>query len=171
MLEHGVYLAPSQFEAGFTSLAHTDEDIEKTIAAARSVLLPGNRMLCMLCCALAVAAAQVAFVPCLLASFPTSAQYLPSLCRPLPEPFLPAGACLRASDQALAAAASKQASEQPACERDGPSRARRTNTPPSLARLWFCSFVSPLVLFPRCSSPLLFTSEHVTGSASAPRRM
>ncbi|MEM8808017.1 MAG: glutamate-1-semialdehyde 2,1-aminomutase [Cyanobacteria bacterium P01_G01_bin.38] len=38
MLEHGVYLAPSQFEAGFTSLAHTDEDIENTLAAARTVL-------------------------------------------------------------------------------------------------------------------------------------
>lgn len=35
MLERGVYLAPSQFEAGFTSLAHTDEDVEQTIAAAR----------------------------------------------------------------------------------------------------------------------------------------
>jgi glutamate-1-semialdehyde 2,1-aminomutase len=38
MLEKGIYLAPSQFEAGFTSLAHTEEDIEKTIAAAREVL-------------------------------------------------------------------------------------------------------------------------------------
>ncbi len=38
MLERGVYLAPSQFEAGFTSLAHTDADIEATIAAARDVL-------------------------------------------------------------------------------------------------------------------------------------
>lgn len=38
MLERGVYLAPSQFEAGFTSLAHTDEDVDKTIAAAREVL-------------------------------------------------------------------------------------------------------------------------------------
>ncbi|MEL6777230.1 MAG: glutamate-1-semialdehyde 2,1-aminomutase [Cyanobacteria bacterium J06597_16] len=38
MLEEGIYLAPSQFEAGFTSLAHTDEDIEQTIAAARRVL-------------------------------------------------------------------------------------------------------------------------------------
>ena len=37
MLENGVYLAPSQFEAGFTSLAHTDEDIENTLAAARRV--------------------------------------------------------------------------------------------------------------------------------------
>ncbi|BAS54410.1 glutamate-1-semialdehyde aminotransferase [Leptolyngbya boryana NIES-2135] len=38
MLEQGVYLAPSQFEAGFTSLAHTDEDIDQTIAAAKSVM-------------------------------------------------------------------------------------------------------------------------------------
>ena len=35
MLEAGVYLAPSQFEAAFVSLAHTDEIIEQTIAAAR----------------------------------------------------------------------------------------------------------------------------------------
>ena len=34
MLEQGVYLAPSAFEAGFMSLAHTDEDIERTLAAA-----------------------------------------------------------------------------------------------------------------------------------------
>ncbi|KAL2935778.1 Glutamate-1-semialdehyde 2 1-aminomutase chloroplastic [Bienertia sinuspersici] len=38
MLEEGVYLAPSQFEAGFTSLAHTSEDIQRTIAAAEKVL-------------------------------------------------------------------------------------------------------------------------------------
>jgi glutamate-1-semialdehyde 2,1-aminomutase len=38
MLEHGVYLAPSQFEAGFTSLAHTDEDIDRTLEAARQVM-------------------------------------------------------------------------------------------------------------------------------------
>jgi glutamate-1-semialdehyde 2,1-aminomutase len=38
MLEHGIYLAPSQFEAGFTSLAHTDEDIERTLEAARQVM-------------------------------------------------------------------------------------------------------------------------------------
>jgi glutamate-1-semialdehyde 2,1-aminomutase len=38
MLEHGVYLAPSQFEAGFTSLAHTDDDVTTTLAAARAVL-------------------------------------------------------------------------------------------------------------------------------------
>ncbi|HEX3184648.1 MAG TPA: aminotransferase class III-fold pyridoxal phosphate-dependent enzyme, partial [Pyrinomonadaceae bacterium] len=35
MLEAGVYLAPSQFEAAFVSLAHTDEIIEETINAAR----------------------------------------------------------------------------------------------------------------------------------------
>ena len=35
MLENGVYLAPSQFEAGFMSLAHGDAEIDATIAAAR----------------------------------------------------------------------------------------------------------------------------------------
>jgi glutamate-1-semialdehyde 2,1-aminomutase len=34
MLERGVYLAPSAFEAGFVSDAHSDEDIENTIRAA-----------------------------------------------------------------------------------------------------------------------------------------
>ncbi|SPE41908.1 glutamate-1-semialdehyde aminotransferase (aminomutase) [Candidatus Sulfopaludibacter sp. SbA3] len=34
MLEQGIYLAPSQFEAAFLSAAHTDEDIARTIAAA-----------------------------------------------------------------------------------------------------------------------------------------
>ncbi|MFA9501062.1 glutamate-1-semialdehyde 2,1-aminomutase [Mannheimia sp. E30BD] len=34
MLEQGVYLAPSAFEAGFMSLAHTDEDIARTLEAA-----------------------------------------------------------------------------------------------------------------------------------------
>ncbi len=38
MLEHGVYLAPSQFEAGFTSLAHTDDDIDRTLDVAREVM-------------------------------------------------------------------------------------------------------------------------------------
>jgi glutamate-1-semialdehyde 2,1-aminomutase len=37
MLERGVYLAPSQYEAGFMSLAHTDADIEHTIAMAKEV--------------------------------------------------------------------------------------------------------------------------------------
>ena len=35
MLEEGVYLAPSAFEAGFMSLAHSQQDIERTIDAAR----------------------------------------------------------------------------------------------------------------------------------------
>jgi glutamate-1-semialdehyde 2,1-aminomutase len=34
LLEHGVYLAPSQFEAGFVSLAHTEDDIDQTLEAA-----------------------------------------------------------------------------------------------------------------------------------------
>ncbi|MER3492199.1 MAG: glutamate-1-semialdehyde-2,1-aminomutase [Mastigocladus sp. ERB_26_2] len=38
MLEHGIYLAPSQFEAGFTSFAHTEEDIDRTLEAARDVI-------------------------------------------------------------------------------------------------------------------------------------
>lgn len=38
MLEQGVYLAPSQFEAGFTSLAHTDTEIDQTLQAAKTVL-------------------------------------------------------------------------------------------------------------------------------------
>ncbi len=37
MLEQGIYIAPSQFDAGFISTAHTPEDIEKTIKAARAV--------------------------------------------------------------------------------------------------------------------------------------
>lgn len=39
MLERGIYLAPSQFEAGFTSLAHTDEDMDRTLAAASEVMV------------------------------------------------------------------------------------------------------------------------------------
>jgi glutamate-1-semialdehyde 2,1-aminomutase len=38
MLAAGVYLAPSQFEAGFLSTAHSPADIEKTVAAAAQVL-------------------------------------------------------------------------------------------------------------------------------------
>jgi len=37
MLEQGIYLAPSAFEAGFVSAAHSDEDIEKTLDAATTV--------------------------------------------------------------------------------------------------------------------------------------
>jgi glutamate-1-semialdehyde 2,1-aminomutase len=35
MLDRGIYLAPSQFEAAFLSAAHTDDDIRRTIAAAK----------------------------------------------------------------------------------------------------------------------------------------
>jgi len=35
MLERGVYLAPSAFEAGFMSLAHSEQDIADTLQAAR----------------------------------------------------------------------------------------------------------------------------------------
>ena len=38
MLDAGVYLAPSQFESGFLSTAHTAVDIEKTVSAAAKVL-------------------------------------------------------------------------------------------------------------------------------------
>jgi len=38
MLDEGIYLAPSQFEAGFLSTAHTEADIEKTVSAAAKVL-------------------------------------------------------------------------------------------------------------------------------------
>jgi glutamate-1-semialdehyde 2,1-aminomutase len=38
MLERGVYLAPSMYEAGFMSMSHTDEDIERTIEIAREVM-------------------------------------------------------------------------------------------------------------------------------------
>jgi glutamate-1-semialdehyde 2,1-aminomutase len=38
MLDAGVYLPPSQFEAAFLGAAHTDEDIHQTIAAAREAL-------------------------------------------------------------------------------------------------------------------------------------
>lgn len=38
MLDRGIYLAPSQFEAGFLSTAHTPADIEQTVRAAAEVL-------------------------------------------------------------------------------------------------------------------------------------
>jgi glutamate-1-semialdehyde 2,1-aminomutase len=38
MLDAGVYLAPSQFEAGFISTAHSPADIEKTIGATAKIL-------------------------------------------------------------------------------------------------------------------------------------
>jgi glutamate-1-semialdehyde 2,1-aminomutase len=38
MLDEGVYLAPSAFEAGFVSAAHGAAEIEQTISAARKVM-------------------------------------------------------------------------------------------------------------------------------------
>jgi len=38
MLNSGVYLAPSQFEAGFLSTAHSEADIEKTVSMASETL-------------------------------------------------------------------------------------------------------------------------------------
>ncbi len=37
MLDRGIYLPPSQFEAWFPSLAHTDDHVQRTVAAAREV--------------------------------------------------------------------------------------------------------------------------------------
>jgi glutamate-1-semialdehyde 2,1-aminomutase len=39
IIRKGVYIAPSQFEAGFISLAHTEKDIEKTVKAAYESLV------------------------------------------------------------------------------------------------------------------------------------
>jgi glutamate-1-semialdehyde 2,1-aminomutase len=36
MLERGVYLAPASYEAGFMSAAHTEQDIEQTLVAAKA---------------------------------------------------------------------------------------------------------------------------------------
>jgi glutamate-1-semialdehyde 2,1-aminomutase len=38
MRDRGVFLPPSQFEAMFVSLAHTDEDIDQIVTAARAAL-------------------------------------------------------------------------------------------------------------------------------------
>ena len=38
LVERGVYVAPSQFEAGFVSLVHSEDDIHKTVQAATQVL-------------------------------------------------------------------------------------------------------------------------------------
>ena len=38
MMDRGVYLPCSQFEAAFLSAAHTDEDVQNTVRAAREAL-------------------------------------------------------------------------------------------------------------------------------------
>ena len=42
MLDHGVYLPPSQYEAAFLSTAHSEDDIQHTIAAAKQALHSGH---------------------------------------------------------------------------------------------------------------------------------
>jgi len=44
MLERGIFLAPSQFEALFVSAAHSDADIERTIAACRESLVSASEL-------------------------------------------------------------------------------------------------------------------------------
>jgi glutamate-1-semialdehyde 2,1-aminomutase len=39
MLDEGIYMAPSAYEAGFVSNAHTDKDIQETIDAAERVFV------------------------------------------------------------------------------------------------------------------------------------
>jgi glutamate-1-semialdehyde 2,1-aminomutase len=41
MLNEGVYLAPSAYEAGFVSTAHGAQEIERTLAAARNAFGSG----------------------------------------------------------------------------------------------------------------------------------
>ena len=44
MLEGGVYLAPSAYEAGFVSLAHRQKDIDETLSVARGALRAAARV-------------------------------------------------------------------------------------------------------------------------------
>ncbi len=39
MLDEGIYLAPSQFEAMFVSTAHSEDDLERTVEANQKALL------------------------------------------------------------------------------------------------------------------------------------
>jgi glutamate-1-semialdehyde 2,1-aminomutase len=42
MLENGIYLPPSQFEAAFLGAAHTEQDLQLTIAAAKQAFATGH---------------------------------------------------------------------------------------------------------------------------------
>ncbi len=42
MLDEGIYLAPSQFEAMFVSMAHSEDDLERTAEANRKAFTPIN---------------------------------------------------------------------------------------------------------------------------------
>jgi glutamate-1-semialdehyde 2,1-aminomutase len=44
MLRRGIYLAPSQFEAGFLSVAHSSSDVRKTVEAAQDVFVAMSRL-------------------------------------------------------------------------------------------------------------------------------
>ena len=44
MLEEGIYLAPSPFEAGFVSLAHTQKDLSTTLEAAEIALEKASKV-------------------------------------------------------------------------------------------------------------------------------
>jgi glutamate-1-semialdehyde 2,1-aminomutase len=43
MLDHGIYLAPSQFESAFVSSCHDEQIVEQTLAAARQALLVSSQ--------------------------------------------------------------------------------------------------------------------------------
>jgi len=43
LLEEGIYMAPSQFEAGFVSVAHTEKDIEETTEKVGRALVRLNK--------------------------------------------------------------------------------------------------------------------------------
>jgi glutamate-1-semialdehyde 2,1-aminomutase len=43
MLDQGIYLPPSQFEAAFLSAAHTEQDVQQTIAAAKLALVAAKQ--------------------------------------------------------------------------------------------------------------------------------
>lgn len=42
MLENGIYLPPSQFEAAFVGAGHTEHDVQQTIAAAKQAFATVN---------------------------------------------------------------------------------------------------------------------------------
>ena len=44
MLDTGIYLPPSQYEAAFLSTTHSEEDVQKTIAAAKASLRRGEKI-------------------------------------------------------------------------------------------------------------------------------
>jgi glutamate-1-semialdehyde aminotransferase len=49
MLDRGIYLAPSQFEAGFVSAAHSEQDIARTVPTAQEFFASGFGKMEYLC--------------------------------------------------------------------------------------------------------------------------